>query len=154
MKKSFPISYPYFNEHGVSFSLDEVNGYVIYLLEKFKPRSVEYGVELAYLLLWILDNAYHKRSVEGLLTVLFARIVRRGTFETTSKYRAQADIPEQVDESVLHDFEVLEYKLAFEQLVGDEYTIEDLLAEDRRKRHVIIKKLQRRIQEREQSDGC
>lgn len=153
MSKSFPESYPYSNEHGIEFTAEDMRLYSEQLFEKFKPRSHHFGVEMAGLLIWLINNAKYKDKADHLLSVIFSRIVRRSTFDEASRRLNHKEVDEQlIDPSVINDFQMLEGRIMFSQLAGDDIELDDLIKEDRRKRTRIIARLKNRLKEREALD--
>lgn len=149
MSKVFPTSWPYLNKHGVLFEKGELDELAKVLFFDFKPRSYEFGVELAWLLVWILEKATTKETVLNLSQVLFARIVRRKTFVEKVQGRYVNVGLEVVEEAVESGMALPELRIMFEHLVEGQITIKEILEMDRNCKDYLVRKLRKKFRRRD-----
>ena len=140
--KTFPKSWPYLNNKGFEIDIEVINKIVINIFKRFNKKSLDFGLELAYIILWALDQAESKEHLEKLVSVVMVRAIKKGM--SYEKRRVSIEIP--LVEHLVHQeaADILDL-LTLENLLDPEYTIEEILEQDRRVRHRTISKIRRKL---------
>lgn len=140
--KTFPKSWPYLNNKGFEIDLEVIDKIVINIFKRFNKKSLDFGLELAYIILWALDQAESKEHLEKLVAVVMLRAIQKGL--SYEKRRVSPEIP-LVENMVHQEATNTLDRLTLETLLDPEYTIEEVLEQDRRVRHRTISKVRRKL---------
>jgi len=142
MLKKFPKCWPYSNNLGLVLEKEELNKIIQDILDYFSPRSIEFGLELTYIILWGMEVATSTPMFTKVVSRLFARALLR-SIPVAKKYGKTLPYEEgsQLD-LWCEDFEnKIILQESFNALVEHKYTLKELMQKDRIARHRIIKKL-------------
>ncbi len=145
MMKSFPESYPYLTKGGILLTEKEINTVAKNVFEYFGHRALEFGLELTYLLMWVLDNLKTKDSFERVSMRLFSRVIRNPPARPMV-YRELDD--NFVDARILNTEEKL---LMRHDLLNhlDQYdSIEGIMETDKHTKRKLLLKLKNRLAQR------
>lgn len=75
--RSFPTSYPYSNRVGLTIDKDELEALSELFLNSSKPKTLDLGLELSYIILWGLSKATDVDHLMKLVGGLFYRTIKR-----------------------------------------------------------------------------
>jgi len=141
MKKKFPESYPYFNEHGMAFTAESLNLVAKYFLQRRKPLSLEFGIEISYILLWCMDKATDALHFIKLSSYFYKKMIR---MKHKKPINTNAELLERIldPESYTLEDRVIR-KLDVRRVIGDEERIQELVQMRSRDRYKEIEKLKK-----------
>ena len=141
MKKSFPKSYPYFNKHGVAFTKESLNLIGKYFINRRKPISLEFGIEICYILLWSMERATDTLHFIKLTSYFFKKMVRRRQKRPVG---TNSDVLERILDPASYHIETdILKKVDIDRIVGDENRIQELVQMRSRDRYKEIEKLKK-----------
>jgi hypothetical protein len=75
--RSFPTSYPYSNSVGLELNEQDVEALAETFLNPHKPKTLEFGLELSYIILWGMSKAKDFNHLISIVGWLFNRAVKR-----------------------------------------------------------------------------
>ena len=141
MKKKFPESYPYFNKHGMAFTAQSLNLVAKYFLERRKPLSLEFGIEISYILLWCMEKAKDPLHFIKLASFYFRKMVR---MKHKRPINTNSELLERILEPDSYTLEdrVLK-KVDIHRTIGDDDRVQELLDLRSRDRKKEIEKLKK-----------
>lgn len=142
MKKSSPISFPYSNKHGQTFTELDVSNVAYNTLRKYAPRKgLDFGLELWYVILWAMDEVHEGGVVglEKLVRTVFYRTTGRKTYD--ERLKSYEELPEDLPKH--EDHSVRELRISYEQLT--ELPMIDLLALDKKAKQRMVAKLRSKV---------
>lgn len=142
MKKKFPESYPYFNKHGVAFTEETLGLMGKYFLERRKPLSLEFGIEICYILLWSMERATDTLHFVKLTSYFFKKMIRRKHKKPTG---TNSDLLERIlDPESFHLENNILKKIDVDRIVGDEDRIQEIVQMRSRDRSKVIAQLKQK----------
>ncbi len=138
----FPTSYPYSTNAGWSITSQELSDLADKLLTSNKPLSENFGLELAYIMLWALDRAETKTNFVSLTTGLFFRALkqRRDLAGAVPNYITLEEIELLCINSINLE-NILLTQMDTESIIGDEVEVTRIASMRKRDRDRKIQEL-------------
>lgn len=144
MRKKFPESYPYSNKHGLVFTRETLNLVAEYFLNRKKPRSLDIGLELSYILLWTMEKATDHLHFIKLTYFFFKKIIRRKNPNKLNSSGSDELLDRIIDPETYETSNNILRSVDVERIVGDESRIEEIARMRARDRNKEIEKLRAR----------
>lgn len=124
--KHFPNSYPYLNKHGVEFTKKQVEDLAREILTYHRKKTLDFGLELSYIILWAMETAENHEAFKGISIDLGAKAAYRAYYMA----RKHIETFEIVDDAMMDktfgtSIEALNMRIDAARALGDT-TLEDL----------------------------
>ena len=146
---SFPKSWPCLTSNDLTISKEFIDELIVEMFTFFKPKGLDFGLELSYIILWAFDNCKSIGTFSNLVAVLFGRAIRRGVAEERRQTQKNLELFDvHMDTMTANLEEEIINRITIESLTHGCYTTEEVVDLDRRIRHKVVGKMKRRIKER------
>lgn len=132
---------------------DWKNGIAEKIFSKTRPRGLDFGLELTYILLWIERTVKKPEARLPVALSLFRRVMRRMSTDEMIRMKRPMVEAEELEDPYERQRNLFELRESFKQLVDGQITIEELVAADRRVKHRAVRKFQAMRERKEMEDG-
>lgn len=155
MSSTFPKSYPYLNPNGVLIEKREVEEVAKEVFRYFGKRGKENGLELARVILWVMEKLTNKDYFYRLVVRVFSRALFQNKVRENYRNRKRNDLLEndkfiktlgseianQIENDLFSPEERLLIKEDFNKLAAITMPLEEIIKADRVKRFREIRKI-------------
>lgn len=144
MKRGFPRSYPYLNEHGLAFTKSTLEMAAGYFLKIKTPKTLDLGLEIAYIMLWTMEKATDHLHFIKLTHSLVLQATKRVTLKMSTRSADDLLLEQILDPgSVDRERRMLD-KMDVERLVGSTEEVQDILELRKRDRDLVVAELKKK----------
>lgn len=144
MKRSFPKSYPYFNEHGLAFTQSTLELAAKYFLNLKPPKTLDIGLELAYIMLWTMSKATDHVHFIKLTHSMVLHAIRRRPKSTVEMSTEDIILTQILDEASYGREDAMLNKVDVERIIGPPSKVTEIAEMRSRDRTVMIEKLKQK----------